>query len=207
MKHQNKFSFLLYLLIPGLFLNACAPSEEKINFDINTVEAMSDFENGLSSTLKIQDGFRPAKGFFPLDSIYQIEGRYVYQRPNENFLPLTTKYYLDEKTDNILFTIYEWNRATPGIEAQERAELLLKEAGKFDDYHAKYVELVKRFQKRYGKPIEGDGRAKKSLHVLGVWKAHLKFQHNGKYIDLDWIWIPSNDARVFKIIAKAYPAP
>lgn len=202
----SKQLFYTLLTLTILITQGCSSREETFNFSLKTLEEARSFENGINSSLKIQDDFSPAKGFYPLDSLYKIKGRVVFVRNHENFLPLTTKYYKDENSDSIRYIIYEWNKAIPGTSQAERQELLNPEIQKFDDYHQKYIALVKKFKAEYGEPIEGDGKVRKSFTIYPIWKAHMKFQHDKKYIDLDWVWIPSNDARVFKIITKVYPS-
>ncbi len=195
----------VWLFCVACIATSCSEGTEVYNFDVSTMNEANSFEEETGSELKIQDDFKPVQGFFPMDSIYQIQGRRVYLRNTEYFLPLTTKYYKDQNSDSIRYIIYEWNKAVPGTTPKERANILFEESKKFDEYHQKYVSLVKTFKKLYGDPVEGNGRVQKSLHIYPIWKAHIRFKSNKKYIDLDWIWIPSNDARVLKIIAKAYP--
>lgn len=189
------------MVITLLAFGACSndPGMDEITFEQQKVDFYRDFEKAQES--KQVEGYehgKVAEGFFPNPQGLELRHSLMYYRPDASLLPLKSKYYFTPKDSLVQFIVYEWNIATPDMDAAEMDESMATSMKYHEEYVAKYNQVADFLYEKFGEPVEGDkGLKKEQFQNIERWHNEIRWEHGKKRVILSFSLIPEISYRVF----------
>lgn len=197
------------LVILGLFsmllLSSCkTESTPKLLLAAHSVQEVLEFE---TESTQIEDvKISPApKNFFPGRDSLELDNAIMFLNTS-GAIPLKTKYFYSKKDSTILLTVYEWNKATPGLSPKEIEALMLTEMKNHEIYEKIFYDVALEISKKHGKVSSGDGvLEKKGISIMETYTKEAQWDLKDKIANLKMILIPSKGYHIYKVILKVYP--
>lgn len=180
--------------------------QDRLDFEQSPLSRYQEIESVLKTEqLSGFDHGPVARNFINSAQSWDLKKSAFYFRPESSGLPLRVKYYFEPSDSLVRLIVYEWNTVTPDMNENEIVETTAAFSQQHDTYTAKFDELVKQMNGRFGPATSGDGVIRKeSFQSIERWYSDMTWAKDNLTVEVQLSLIPTLSYRVF---CKVYWAP